>query len=135
MPLDEPNRLGRIKDNIAIFITMAETRIKSMRMELELIGKQNGIVKSLIHITEEKLQMINTRISDHERKLETVMQRMIGKLEEKLIFLGLEDDQELALRQLAADTSDEIVQLGTFSEELNNTLTDVLEGLYELLEK
>lgn len=135
MPLDEPNRLGRIKDNIAILITMVETRIKSMKMELELVGQRNVIVKSLIHVTEEKLQLINTSISNHERKLGVVMQQMVERLEDKLVFLGLEEDQELALRQLAADTTEEIMHLGTFSDDLNNTLTDVLQGLYNLLEK
>jgi len=135
MPLDEPNHLGRIKDNIAILVNMVDTRIKSIQMGYELTGQRNSITKSLILITEEKLQIINTKISSHERKLESTMQTMIEKLENKLIFLGLEEDQELALRQLAADTTEEVTQLGTFSEELNNALTDVLEGLYKLLEK
>jgi CheY-like chemotaxis protein len=134
MPVDDPHRLGRMKDNVAILVDIAEIRIKSLLMEMELLGRRNNIVKTLIQITEHNLETVNQHIVSHERKLEAILQKLITRLEDKLVFLGLEDDQELALRALAADSTEEIMQLGSLSEELNSTVSGVLEGLYKLLE-
>jgi len=135
MPLDEPARYGRIKDNIAALSNLATARVKSIRMEMELTSERAETVKALTHIAEEKLQAINGKIIEHEKSVENIMQTMIDKLEDKLMFLGLEEDQELALRRLAFDASGDIQRLGAIGEELNAALGEILEGLYELLEK
>jgi CheY-like chemotaxis protein len=134
MPLDEPKRLGRIQDNLAILTDIAEARIKSILMEMELFGRRSSITKSLIKLTESKLEIVDRNIIDHAKKLEAILQKLVTRLEDKLVFLGLEDDQERALRELTADSTEEIMRLSSFSEGLNSTLSDVLEGLYKLLE-
>lgn len=135
MPLDEPSRYGRVKDNILVLVSMANSRLKAMRMEMELSGQRSDFIKSLIQIAEEKLQVVNGKIIQHEKNVENIMQDMVGKLEDKLIFLGLEEDQETALRRLAFDASEDIQRLGAVSDDLNTALGEILEGLYRLLEK
>lgn len=135
MPLDEPARYGRIKDNVAVLLSMVSTRIRSIQMEMELNGRRSDIIRALITIAEEKLMLVHDRIISHEKKVEQIMQDLISRLEEKMLFLGLEEDQEIALRQLASDASADIQRLGAVSEDLNAALGEILEGLYKLLEK
>jgi hypothetical protein len=61
------------------------------------------------------------------------MQGMIGKLEDMLFSLGLEDDQEKKLMDLASTASLQLEDVNQATDTLDTELGVILESLYTFL--
>jgi hypothetical protein len=48
------------------------------------------------------------------------------------LFLGLEEDQEAALMELASDTSNKVQNIENFADDVERSLNAVLSGLYKI---
>jgi CheY-like chemotaxis protein len=132
MPLDDPSRYGRLKDHLCVLVSIANSRVKSLAMEHQLKSQRNSIVKELIQVSEGQLKTINTKVVAYESQIHNIMSSMIDELEQKLLFLGLEEDQEAALMELASDTSNKVQNIENFADDVERSLNAVLSGLYKI---
>lgn len=135
MPIGDPTRYGRMKDHLAVLGSIADARARSISIESELHGRRSGLIANLIQTTEIELQRIDARVKEQDQKMRATMENMVVQLEEKLVWLGLERDQEAALMKLADSTMRELEALGSFSDEISEVFSGMLEALYQLLQQ
>lgn len=135
MPVGDPARNGRMKDHLAVLISIADARARAISIESELNGRRGNLIANLIRTTETELKRIDERITEQDQKMRAAMEDMVVQLEEKLVWLGLERDQETALMKLADSTLHKLEELNSFSDEISEVFSAMLESLYQLLQQ
>jgi DNA-binding response OmpR family regulator len=133
MPTDDESRYGRIKDHLAVLVSICDGRLMALQAQKDLATQRNTVLGRVITVTEEKLKDFNEKIIEHDSDVRQIMFDMITELESKLFSLGLEEDQEVALMALVYRANDKLDASRESTKELERELGVVLEGLYEIL--
>lgn len=93
LPLDDPQRLGRIRDNIATLAEGVESRIDGLLLEHDNLLKQQGIRFAVGEIRD-SVKNLNTRqLADLDHTSELVNQ-VIDEFEDAFLHMGLHAAQE-----------------------------------------
>ena len=116
MPLDDPERCGRIRDNGALLAEGADARLRAIEAEQSAQRRRSGIEAALprVHATRDAVQ------SNYRRNCFELTQVMIEfqeALVKTYIHMGLTDDQEEQMTTTASAYMQRMV--GTQDESLN----------------
>ena len=133
MPTDDETRYGRIKDHLAVLVSICDGRLMALQAQKDLASQRNTVLGRVILVTEEKLKDFNLKIIKHDDEVRDIMMNMITELESKLFSLGLDEDQEATLMALAYKANEQLDESREATNELERELGVVLEGLYEIL--
>ncbi|MDX1453243.1 MAG: hypothetical protein R3183_11850, partial [Oleiphilaceae bacterium] len=120
---------------LVVLSSICDGRILTLQSS-QAVAKQHGsVLNRAIAMTELKIKQLGDALNQYDDNIRTVMLQMIREMEEKLFALGLDEDQEEALVQLAYDTTERLETLKGDTHKLEKELGAILEGLYELLAK
>lgn len=133
MPIDDESRYGRIKDHLAVLVSICDGRLMALQAQQDLANQRSSVLGRVIIVTEEKLKRFNQKIIEHDDEVRDIMTNMLTELESKLFSLGLDEDQEATLMTLAYRATEQLEQSRESTKELEKELGVVLEGLYEIL--
>ena len=108
LPLDDPDKVGRIRDNVAILAEGADARLQAIGVEREIRRRQQGVVEALpqVHDALESLQDSYRRTSFHLTQHMIEFQEALMK---SFVHLGLTEGQEDFLNRLANEHMQRIV--------------------------
>ncbi|MBX2809247.1 MAG: response regulator [Cellvibrionaceae bacterium] len=134
MPTDDESRYGRIKDHLAVLVSICDGRLLALQAQKDLAGQRKEVLEKVILVTEEKLEEFNIKLSAHDSNVREIMMGMIGELEAKLFSLGLDEDQEAALMALAYRANEQLDGSREATTQLESELGTILEGLYNILD-
>jgi len=110
MPVDEPERYGRIKDNAALIAEGADARVTSMKIANELEGKELKL-KKVINNTSEVLGHITERHQVHKQGTREIMDELLSALEASFMSLGLTEPQEEHLLKISNEAIEKALSL------------------------
>jgi CheY-like chemotaxis protein len=133
MPTDDESRYGRIKDHLAVLVSICDGRLMALQAQKDLASQRSSVLGRVIIVTEEKLKAFNEKIIEHDDEVRDIMTNMLTELESKLFSLGLDEDQEATLMALAYKATEQLDESRESTKELEKELGVVLEGLYEIL--
>jgi len=133
MPIDDESRYGRIKDHLAVLVSICDGRLLALQAQQDLASQRSSVLGRVIIVTEEKLKQFNEKIIQHDDEVRKIMEGMITELESILFSLGLDEDQEATLMALAYRATEKLEGSRESTKELESELGVVLEGLYEIL--
>ncbi|MGH1484682.1 MAG: response regulator [Cellvibrionaceae bacterium] len=133
MPTDDESRYGRIKDHLAVLVSICDGRLLALQAQKDLASQRSTVLGRVIIVTEDKLKAFNEKIIEHDDEVREIMTDMITELESKLFSLGLDEDQEATLMTLAYRATEKLEASRESTKELEKELGVVLEGLYEIL--
>lgn len=133
MPVDDESRYGRIKDHLAVLVSICDGRLMALQAQQELANQRSSVLGRVITVTEEKLKQFNEKIIEHDDEVRLIMSNMLTELEAKLFSLGLDEDQEATLMALAYRATEQLDSSRESTKQLEKDLGIVLEGLYEIL--
>ncbi len=134
MPLEDESRYGRLKDHLAVLCDIANGRLLTLNAQLNLVNQRKEILNKVISIIQNKIEEMTDKMKTHHAKIMHSMGAMVDELEDMLFGLGLEEDQEKALRDLASKTSTQFSEANQSTDKLNEDLGLILETLYKVLE-
>ncbi|WP_174874326.1 response regulator [Vogesella oryzae] len=141
MPLDDEERLGRLRDYLAAIAELAAARLDTLALadlaesrgamlalQQQVVAREASLRKVLNSVQACVTSMEQQRRDD--RFLATaLLESMLGDLEREFIHLGLTDSQEAKLSMVLRSASDRILSLygGDFQalESLKQVLTDM----------
>lgn len=125
MPLDDPERCGRIRDNLAILAEGADARLRAMDLDRSERRKHQGLSQALADIRE---MLEVARACQKSLRTQSVNQiyTLLGELEQSFVSLGLSESQEAYLLDLVKRHSFKLIEL--------NVQNDVGEAQLEQLE-
>jgi hypothetical protein len=134
MPVDDASRYGRFKDNLVVLASICDGRLRSLGTQNDIAKQRKKDLAKVISVTEGLLKVFGEKLSEHDEMSRAMMGQMIIELEAKLFRLGLDEDQEEELMQLAYKVSEKLEAMKGESKELEGELGKVLEALYDIFE-
>ena len=124
MPDESSMKFGRLKDNLQIICSATENKICILNAELALKEQKSTETTQAIQRSYTQLNQISVELDNMEVEITQTMQWLKTELEEKLLFLGLSEEQETAVTDLLDDTIDRIGQSYNIGVEINNHLKE-----------
>ncbi|WP_430462181.1 response regulator [Thalassolituus sp. LLYu03] len=135
MPAGDEARYGRLKDHLAVLADIASDRAKSILAETLMHEQRIKFLKEIIAMAELNIEKTSDEIREYSESVTRTVNGMVQALEAMLFSLGLEEDQEKELMQLANETTDQLDKTTAKTHKLDTNLTRILEALYDLLDK
>ncbi|MBF0265125.1 MAG: response regulator [Gammaproteobacteria bacterium] len=127
-PIDKEEVYGRIKDNIIVLAEAMNSRVIYLNTELNL--KKQLDVNHLYKDTAKAVELIQQQLEYSTSETISIAQKMVHDIEEKLVFLGLEEDQEHALLDILDVSTKQLVDLTEGNKEkINTAFTDVISTM------
>ncbi|PCI43308.1 MAG: hypothetical protein COB51_11725, partial [Moraxellaceae bacterium] len=134
MPIHEPDNYGRLKDNLVLLTNSCEEKVKTINNEITLQQQRDGGIASIISGCHEDLTNASKQIKFLDNLIDEVMLWQRQELEDKLICLGLSEEQEDALLQMV-DTSVRKLEVSrNIGEEIDNHFATIIQKLTELMD-
>jgi hypothetical protein len=128
LPLDNPDFVGRLRDNLAIIAEGAETRLLAMESENQRLAQASGIIQVVAELTRGLVE-IEAQQSDNRLHALGLANAYLDDLEEAFVHLGLTDAQEAELIALAKKAIDGFRQIQDDGKALGNKLVQVTSEL------
>jgi len=129
LPLNDPEKCGRLREHLAVIGSAADARVVALNTQIKLEKHLNiqEIIKA-ISVTVDKLQQ---RYACDRLQTLNITQMMGQNIEERLLYLGLDEDQESALLDLVDDSTQKLISI--FNNE--NMVTENFADLMALVKK
>ncbi|MDH5229362.1 MAG: response regulator [Gammaproteobacteria bacterium] len=132
MPIEDEDRYGRYKDNIALIVEGANARVKAIDSELEVKRQQSALL-AMINTTREALADIDMKYHEHKTLSTRILENLVTNIEEAFISLDLTEQQEERLLQIVSESSEKALTLYDEGLEVDNKLAKVMQQLRDVL--
>ena len=134
MPIHEPENYGRLKDNLVLLTNSCEEKVKTINNEITLQQQRDGGIASIISGCHDDLTNASKQIKFLDNLIDEVMLWQRQELEDKLICLGLSEEQEDALLEMV-DTSVRKLEVSrNIGEEIDDHFATIIQKLTELMD-
>ena len=134
MPLDDPDRCGRLRDHIAILVEAAENRLNGILNEQQIYAQQALTLNAigLIQASVQKLEDEYRRQASSSLQLFTQLQE---QFERKMVHLGLSDGQENSIFDMISQGMNEATQIYDQGLSLDDEFSHVIATLLHLTQQ
>ena len=132
LPLDDPDRVGRMRDYLAILAEAAEARLAALASETQRQSQDQGIRQAVTELTRALSQVEERQEAVRFRSLEATNAYM-NQLDQAFIHLGLTEGQESALVTMAREAMSRIGELLGEEKALGGQLRGVTDQLRDLV--
>jgi CheY-like chemotaxis protein len=133
LPLADPDRVGRLRDHLAILTEGANARLNAMEIELRQLAQARGIGQAVVDLTE-ALEEIGRNQARIRLQSSEIDRRYLEDLGHAFTQIGLSDDQESVLSELAQRTDMRINNLRDVDSSIGEKLLNITEQLRKLTE-
>lgn len=133
LPVDDPERVGRLRDHLTILMEGAEGRMQAMASEAMRLAQAGGISQAVADLTQALADIDRMQAGSRVQAMEigsAYLQRLTGAF----VHLGLSEDQEAALAGMAQDAYarlDTLMDEGRFIGDLLREVTAHLRRLVQ----
>lgn len=131
LPLAESDRVGRLRDHLAVLTEGADARLNAMKIEQRQIAQAQGIGQAVVVLTE-ALDEIGRNQARIRLQSTEIDRRYLEDLVHAFVQLGLSDDQESALSEMAERTNMRINSLRDADSSIGEKLYAITEQLRKL---
>lgn len=134
MPLDDPDRCGRLRDHLAIVVEAAEKRIDSMSLEQQALKQHHVTLNSIASIQRVMAELE----SDYRRQGgigQGLLEELKSEVEDALMTLGLTDDQETSLIKIITHNVDKAAAVYSQGLALDEKFETIMTALEQLQQK
>ncbi|WP_250656075.1 hypothetical protein [Alkalimarinus coralli] len=114
---------------------IADGHLVTLAAQFSASQQRRHLLGKIIRIAEEQTKKTSEKLNHHQSTSQSIMEGMINSLESMLFGLGLEDDQEKKLMELANHTSLQLQEASRSTEDLDRELGVIVESLYSLMQK
>lgn len=131
LPLDDMDRVGRLRDNLAIIAEAADVRLQAMETARRQLAQASGIGDAVAELTR-TLDEIDKMQTEHRLRANGIDEEFLHDLNNAYIHLGLSDSQETALTDLVQRTHDQLNALRDEDSNVSDRLHAVIRQLQRL---
>ena len=130
-PTDNQDLYGRLKDHLAIIASACDARIKSIGNEINL--KKHLNLSSLFKTTLSAVENIQHTIEQDFQATLSITQKMGQSIEERVLHLGLDEDQERLLMDIIDESTEQLINKMANKNSIQESFEEVLEGMNKAL--
>lgn len=131
LPLADPDRVGRLRDHLAVLAEGAEARFLAMSGEARRIAQARAVIGAVTELTR-TLEEIERTQQDHRVQVLHIANDQLESLTRAFVHLGLTEGQEESLVALTQAGIDKIAHLQDYATTLSGRLRDVTIRLKEV---
>lgn len=124
LPLDAPDRVGRLRDHLAVLAEGLQMRLQAMKTEQAKRLQSAGIARALDDLLL-SLDTIEKSHAAHRLRAAEIDENYLREQVNAFVHLGLSEDQENHLAEMAQRTHAELASL----RELDGSVSDQLRGV------
>jgi len=128
MPLDDEERLGRLRDHLATLTELVEARLETLSLQQLLVARQSMLSQVLSSVQHSVTAMEQQRRDDRFAAT-ALLESMLGQLEREFLHLGLSDRQEELLSTQLREASQRILSLYAGDFKALDELRQVLDSM------
>jgi DNA-binding response OmpR family regulator len=132
LPMDDPDRIGRLRDHLALIAEGAENRLQAMQVERQRLAQGEGIVRAAAELTG-ALSEIEAQQDKNRLRVLEVGNDYLTELERAFVLMEMTGSQEEALLTLARSAIDRYNQLQHEGKSLSDRLRQVAAGLENMV--
>ncbi|NOZ51918.1 MAG: response regulator [Gammaproteobacteria bacterium] len=132
MPLDAPDKYGRIKDNGALILEGAEARVKAIEAEAT-IKKHREALATAMERAQETLQNIEMKQQKYKLQSVQIMDDLSNDVEKSFAYLALSEEQENHLVKTTQTAVDKALTLQEAGIKVDENLRDVIKDLQRVM--
>jgi CheY-like chemotaxis protein len=125
---DDEDRVGRLRDHLAILVEGADARIKALNTEQHQAEQGQGIHLALAELTQTLQDIEQTQAESRIRAMDIDV-KFLEQLISAFTSLGLTDSQEETLANMARDTHVQLAEL----RDIDTTAGERLQGIRKRL--
>jgi len=133
LPMDDPDRVGRLRDHLAVLAEGADARMIALANEEERMAQAANIVEAVGDLTI-ALGNIETQQGAHRLRALTMLDGFVFDMERSFVHLGLTSGQEETLSDMARKTAENIGGLLGEGKDVGDRLRSVIFRLQKMVE-
>ncbi len=130
LPLDDPDRVGRLRDHLAVLVEGAHTRLQALETEQAKATQSLGISQALTTLVA-TLEEVERNQAAYRLRAAEIDTNYLRDLVNAFVHLGLSEDQENRLADMAQRTHGELAEL----RDMDGTVSDKLRAVVGQLRK
>jgi hypothetical protein len=134
LPVEDSQRCGRIRDNIATLAEGVESRVLGLLMEHTILLKRQGIRYAVCEIRDSVSNLNERQLADLEQA-RTLVNQVIDEFEEAFMQVGMETQVENALINRLVDLRHSVGDIVSRPGEVHEKLRVVVNALETLAGK
>jgi CheY-like chemotaxis protein len=134
MPVGAANEYGRHKDNVAMIAEAVDIHMSSLDLMLESINRGDTLL-SLLHRNAGTLREIEKRHNEHRQTSADILNQLVKDIEDSFYFMGLTDNQEKFLQDLARNAVERTQALYDQAIETDAIMKSLGDGLDATLQQ
>ncbi len=131
MPLDDPDKCGRIRDNVAILAEGVEAKLKALESEQRNLESKNRL-QQLAFDSNRALQEIEKIQQQQKEKNVQIMDTVMQRMEASFLSLGLTEEQEVDLHNIVQTGVDESLDNLEAGMEIDRRLQGIIQNLQRM---
>ncbi len=121
MPIDDPERYGRLKDTLAVIIEGMETRIVD-------VLRRSYIVHTM-ETTKDSIRKMENQFLSHERQTLDAIEALMDNLNKALSNLALSEEQEIFLLSFVEQSMGHLVDINIEGRKIDNFIEEIIQGI------
>lgn len=128
LPNDDPDRVGRLRDHLAMLAEGADVRIQAIIAEEESRIQNNAIQQTLVRITE-ALRELDSAQRNTQIRTNLAISEMSENVGKALLSVALSEEQEDYLAAVIRTGVDQILDIHSNQSDLQNKLSSIIHDL------
>ncbi|WP_028451742.1 response regulator [Chitinilyticum aquatile] len=133
MPIGDEERCGRLRDNLAILVEAAESRLEAIKVKASLLSAQRkvAIVNTIQSLTRALLE-IDMQQREGKANRTMIFNETMMRLEESLSAFSLSERQEQNLLNIVREAWERVAATYGDEAELQDRLTHIVRDLQQM---
>ena len=132
MPIDDEEKIGRYKDNLALIVEGADARIKGIISE-STVKKQEEALFDLVENTRSTLTELEQKNQKKKKANTQIMSNMVTDVLASFVGLDLSDFQEAKLMNIIDTSADKAKALFNEEIEADDKITEIMDQIESAL--
>ncbi len=128
LPQDDPDRVGRLRDHLAIVAEAAEARLQALGTENLRLAQAEAIVQAVTQLSV-TLEEIDKRQQEQRLQAQAALIAHLHEMEDAFVRLGLSSEQEHSLIRMARAAMEDQSASQAGQETLEIRLREVVRAL------
>jgi DNA-binding response OmpR family regulator len=134
LPLDDPERIGRLRDHLAVLAEGANAHLQALEIAQQQRIQTMGIGEAVVELSA-TLEEVDRLQAEHRLRAAEIDETYLEELIAAFVHLGLSEDQENTLADMAQHTHRQLSELRDENSSVGNHLRDVARKLNRLVGK
>jgi len=128
MPLDDPDRCGRLRDHLCLVMEGAEAKVLALYYENQVTKREKELSELLVD-TQKAINEIDEKLKHEKSVAVELSQDLQLKLSEEIMLLALDEDQEKSVSQLVEKGMESVIQAFGSREEVEHYFKQIISNI------